>query len=87
MLRIISKYPGKGKYQTVYNYFLGNDSTKWASNVELNKEVIIGSIYPGVSIRYYWESDSTGRQCLRYDYIVSPNADISKIKMNFKGQG
>ena len=77
---------GKGKYQTVYNYFLGNDSTKWASNVELNKEIIIGSIYPGVSIRYYWESDSTGRQCLRYDYIVSPNADISKIKMNFKGQ-
>lgn len=76
----------KGKYETVYNYFMSKDSTKWASNVELNKEITISSIYPGISVRYYWEADSAGRQCLRYDYIAAPNADISQIKMSFKGQ-
>jgi hypothetical protein len=79
----------KEKLETYYNYFIGNDSTKWASFVPLYKEVIVKDAYQGIDIRYYFDTKTTEGQTLaglRYDYIVSPGADISQIKMKFEGQ-
>jgi hypothetical protein len=77
------------KLETYYNYFIGNDSTKWASYVPLYKEVIIKDAYNGIDIRYYFDSKSFSNQSgtyLRYDFIVNPGADVSEIKMKFSGQ-
>jgi len=64
-----------------YNYFLGNDQTKWASNVPLYGNVVINEIYPNIDVKYYFDGKN-----IRYDYIVKPGADISKLKMKFEGQ-
>jgi len=69
------------KSKTYHNYFLGIDKSKWASNVSLYNEVQVNNIYEDISVKYYFDGNS-----IRYDYILEAGADISKLKMNYKGQ-
>lgn len=62
------------------NYFIGADPSKWASNCSIFQAVTVKGVYPGVDVRYY---SSNGR--LKYDIIVAPGADVSKIKLHYKG--
>jgi gliding motility-associated-like protein len=62
------------------NYFIGNDPSKWASEVKQYGAVTYKNIYPNVDLRYYVQDDK-----LKYDLIVYPGADVSKIKMNYDG--
>ncbi|MES2382262.1 MAG: SBBP repeat-containing protein [Bacteroidota bacterium] len=71
---------GNYKQEAYYNYFIGNDKSKWASFVGLYNEAIVKNIYGGIDIRYYFDNGA-----LRYDYIVNPNADPSQIKFNING--
>jgi len=71
---------GIDKREAYYNYFIGNDSTKWASFVGLFGEVIVKDAYPGIDIRYYFDSGQ-----IRYDYLVKPGADISQINFRLTG--
>lgn len=71
---------GKGEKQTYYNYFIGNDKSKWASSIPLYETVTVNEIYNGIDIKYYFDNNS-----LRYDYIVKPGADISQINIGFEG--
>lgn len=72
---------GENRQEGYYNYFLGNDQTKWASNVPLYGNVVINEIYPGINVKYYFDGSN-----IRYDYIVKPGADISKLRIKFEGQ-
>ena len=65
---------------TFNNYFYGNDATKWASGCRIYQGVTYKDIYPGVDARYYSDKGN-----LKYDLIVNPNADISKIALRFDG--
>ncbi|MEP6845856.1 MAG: SBBP repeat-containing protein, partial [Panacibacter sp.] len=65
---------------TFNNYFYGTDSAKWASNCHIYQGVTYKDIYPGVDARYYSDKGN-----LKYDLIVNPNADISKIALRFDG--
>jgi hypothetical protein len=69
-----------GMQESYYNYFIGNDSTKWASFVRLYSEVMIHDIYPGIDIRYYFDNN-----LIRYDYIAKPGADLSQINLKING--
>lgn len=62
------------------NYFLGNDSSRWKSNVQSFSALRFNNIYPGIDIKYYSES---GR--LKYDFLVKPGSDISKIVLAYEG--
>lgn len=62
------------------NYFKGNDPKKWAKNVMAHKSVIIPQIYSGIDIEY----TSTDTK-LKYNLLVAPNADPSKIKLRISG--
>jgi len=69
------------KIQTSYNnYFIGNDSSKWASDCKIYKAVVYKEVYPGIDIRYY-----TNEAQLKYDIIVHPGADVSKIALYIDG--
>lgn len=65
---------------TTYNYFLGNDPKRWASNVASFGEVIYRDVYPGIDFKMY-----AFRQTLKYEFLVAPNADASRIKMRYVG--
>jgi hypothetical protein len=38
-----------------YNYFIGNDKSKHATNCGLYKEVVVKDLYKGIDVRYYFE--------------------------------
>jgi gliding motility-associated-like protein len=64
----------------VTNYFIGSDSSKWASNVKTFQAIVYKNVYPNIDVRYYSES---GR--LKYDIVVYPGGDVSKIAMLYEG--
>jgi gliding motility-associated-like protein len=70
------------KYLNTYNnYFIGNDPSKWASRCKIFQAVLYKNIYPNIDIRYY--TDNEGK--LKYDFIVYPGGDASKIMLQFDG--
>ncbi len=69
------------KLQPGYNnYFLGNDSSKWVGDCKLFQSVTYKDMYPGIDVKFYSEYGN-----LKYEFIVNPGADPSKIEMKFDG--
>jgi gliding motility-associated-like protein len=62
------------------NYFIGNDPSKWARNVRTFQAVTYKNVYPNVDVRYYSEAGQ-----LKYDIVVHPGGDVSKILMRYEG--
>ena len=65
---------------TYNNYFIGNDSTKWARNCRIYQGVTYKNIYPGIDLRYYTDNGK-----LKYDLIVHPGADPGNIALQYEG--
>lgn len=65
---------------TYNNYFVGNDPAKWASGCRLFQAVTMENIYPNIDARYYTDNGT-----LKYDLIVRPGGDVSKIVLKYKG--
>jgi len=55
------------------HYFLGNDPSKYHSNVPQFGRVLAKSVYRGVDVAYY---GTEGK--LEYDFVVAPWADQSR---------
>ena len=62
------------------NYFIGSDPSKWKGNCKVYQGVTYHDLYPGIDIRYY-----TNAGQLKYDLIVHPGADVSRIRMQYDG--
>jgi len=62
------------------NYFIGNESDKWRTDVPNYQAVIYEQVYDGIDLKYY----GNGKQ-MEYDFIVSPGADYSQIKIEYEG--
>lgn len=69
------------KVQASYNnYFIGNDPSKWAPNCKIYGGITVKDIYPGIDVRYYSQNGQ-----MKYDLIVAPGADVSKIALRYNG--
>jgi len=62
------------------NYFLGNDPTRWRTDVPNYSRVRYSGIYPGIDLVYYGNQ----RQ-LEHDFAVAPNAGPTKIVLGMPG--
>ena len=62
------------------NYFIGNDPSKWRTDVPTYAKVQYQDVYPGVDLVYYGNQ----RQ-LEYDLVVAPGADPEAIQLAFEG--
>lgn len=70
-----------GEKETFYhNYYLGNDKSKWVSNVPVYEAVQYKGVYNGVNIDVY----SNGKS-LKYDLIVQPGGHVADIQLKFDG--
>lgn len=63
-----------------HNYFLGNDRSKWASNVNLFSEVVYENIYPGIKLRVFSKFGQ-----IKYEWLVSPGANPDLIRIKLQG--
>jgi len=64
------------------NYLIGDDPSKWRTNIATYERVRYRSIYPGVDLVYYGS-----RAALEYDLIMAPGADPGRIALAIDGAG
>lgn len=76
--RIAEKLNPSSNY---YNYFIGNDKSKWASNVRGFNEAKIKNIYKGVDLKLIEDNSN-----LKYEFHIYPQASPSAIQLEFVGQ-
>ncbi len=65
---------------TYNNYIKGNDPSRWASGCRIFQAITFEEVYPGVDVRYYTSNDM-----LKYDIIVKPGGDVSRIALKYDG--
>ena len=62
------------------NYFIGNNPSRWQTNVASFAKIRYQQVYPGVDLVYYGR-----RKQLENDLVVAPGADPSAIEMRIDG--
>lgn len=62
------------------NYYLGNDKSKWATNVLSYHKLNYQELYNNIDFQIY-EADGG----LKYDFIVKPNGKMSDIQLTYLG--
>jgi Beta-propeller repeat len=74
--RVVPTDPLPGKV----NSFIGNDRSKWRTDVPTFSKVKYEGIYSGVDLIYYGN-----QQQLEYDFVVAPGADPQAIRFAVSG--
>lgn len=69
-----------GLLPVYYNYFLGSDSTHWASEVRSYGEVSYDNVYQGIDVRV-----KAWGQHIKYDWIVRAGADAQEVQYSLEG--
>ena len=62
------------------NYFIGNDPSRWHTNIATYDKVRYAGVYPGIDLIYY---GTQGK--LEYDFAVAPGAAPKTIGLSFEG--
>ncbi|MGY3091363.1 gliding motility-associated-like protein [Hymenobacter sp. UYAg731] len=63
------------------NYFLGNDSRRWASHVGAFRQLRYTSLWPGIDLTLY---ENAG-QHLEYDVLLAPRANPARVALRYDG--
>jgi hypothetical protein len=63
------------------NYLIGNDPSKWHTDVPLFGRVEYRQVYAGIDVVYY----GNGQHQLEYDFILAAGADPGQIGLRFDG--
>lgn len=71
---------GEQEQTTNHNFFIGNDQSKWQSNVAGYAKVIYHEIYNGIDLCFREENG-----WLEYDLLLHPGADLSDVVIYCEG--
>ena len=80
-------FPGSNADTTIFgldrlpgnsNYLVGNDPSRWHTDVPNYTRVKYAGLYPGVDLVYYGNHRE-----LEFDFVVAPHVDVSTVRMNF----
>lgn len=71
---------GSGLHAEYHNYFLGNDSTHWATRVRLYDTLCYRQLYGGIDLMYYFSKSS-----YKYEFRVSPYSNPAQIRLEYEG--
>lgn len=74
------KILGNQPFPEYYNYFIGNNSSNWASKVKAYNTVLYKELYQGIDMRVY----SSGID-LKYDLIINPGGNNNEIALEYEG--
>jgi hypothetical protein len=72
---------GLDRQAGVSNYLLGNDPSRWVTNVPNFGRVECQNLYAGINLIYY----GNGQTRLEYDFDVAPGANAGAIRLAFQG--
>jgi gliding motility-associated-like protein len=71
---------GSSLQETKFHFYIGNDRSKWKTNLQGYQRIRYANVWEGVDLLVY--SNSKG---FKYDFIVQPGADPSQIKWKYTG--
>ena len=77
--RTVQPY-AREKMDGTVNYFIGNDESRWRSDLQTFSEVVYPAVYPGIDLVY-----SGNQRRLKYTYHVAPNANPTLIQLHYDG--
>lgn len=63
------------------NFFLGNDPDKWVRQAPEFADLYYEEVWPGIDVHFYLMASGE----LKYDFILSPEADLSAIGIVYDG--
>ncbi|MBW8685417.1 DUF7948 domain-containing protein [Chitinophaga rhizophila] len=66
--------------ESYVNYLVGNDPSKWKSNIKSYQLINYKDLYPGIDMQVYSEAS-----VLKYDLIVQPGADPAVVQLEYTG--
>jgi hypothetical protein len=69
-----------GKQPGVSHYYIGNDPSKWHTNISNYSELTYSGVYPGVNLVYHGNQGN-----LEHDFVINPGSDPSVIAMDVSG--
>ncbi|MFA7563028.1 MAG: PKD domain-containing protein [Methanoculleus sp.] len=70
-----------GRCAGVVNYYIGDDPSKWLSDIPVYSGILYKDLYPGVDLLY---TGADGR--LKREFHVAPGADPSQIELLYEGE-
>jgi hypothetical protein len=84
-LRLVGANPaaqaiGRDELSGTTNYFLGNDPSRWRTNIPNFGRVEYPNVYPGINLVYYGNQGQ-----LEYDFVVAPGAAPGAITLAVGG--
>ncbi len=71
---------GSNKLHEYFNYYLGNDKSKWASGVGAYYNISYQNLYNNIDLQV-----SSRGVNMKYDFVVKSGANPADIKMNYVG--
>jgi hypothetical protein len=75
-----SRISASGQLPGKSNYFIGNDPSKWQTDVAHYSRVSYQDVYPGVNLAFHGAQRQT-----EFDFVVAPGADPTPIGFHFTG--
>lgn len=70
----------ENKHKAYHNYFIGNDTSRWASEVGLFGKVNYKTLYQGIDLKAYSLNGN-----FKYDFLVSPLGNPADIRLKYTG--
>ncbi|MBW7866886.1 MAG: gliding motility-associated C-terminal domain-containing protein [Brumimicrobium sp.] len=70
-----------GKTSHYYNYFIGKDPSKWASDVHGYAEFTLQELYPGIDMRFIEKL-----QEIKYEFLVKAGTNPQQIALQYNYQ-
>ena len=64
------------------NYFIGNDPTRWHTDVPNYEAITLKNIYPGIDLRYSGNENDR----VVYQFMISPRANVAQVKVTYEGE-
>ncbi|MES2620863.1 MAG: PKD domain-containing protein, partial [Bacteroidota bacterium] len=75
-----------GVYSDYRNYYIGDNTANWASEVYSYQKLSYSGIYPGIDLKFYASPDAeTQENRMKYDFIVHAGSDPSPIQVEYEG--
>ena len=71
---------GEDPVQTRYNFFLGNDSRKWATEVRGYRKVTYNEVWPGIDLTFFSRKDD-----IEFKIVHSPGCDPGIVRFDIEG--
>ncbi|KQT11041.1 Ig-like domain-containing protein [Ramlibacter sp. Leaf400] len=73
---------GENLLATRSNHLVGQDASRWITDIANYGSVRYQGVWDGIDIRYYGNQDQ-----LEYDFLLAPGADASLLQLRFHGVG